>query len=119
MVIHFYQHICGKKIEAAHTCSLSERKEYHEFEAILGSKKEREGGRSEGDTLLYLLGGFVEDPLTLYSWVFVPLTCVYFYANEIVLTTITFKYKLESQNIIPLPLCVPYLWSNTSPLACL
>lgn len=54
-----------KKIEAAHTCSLSKRKEYHEFEAILGSKKERDGGSSEGDALLYLLGGFVEDPLTL------------------------------------------------------
>lgn len=52
-----------KKLEAAHTCSLSKRKEDHEFEAILGSKKERDGGRSEGDPLLYLLGGLVEDPL--------------------------------------------------------
>lgn len=54
-----------KKLEAAHTCScFSKRKEDHEFEAILDSKKEKDGGRSEGDPLLYLLGGLVEEPLT-------------------------------------------------------
>lgn len=52
---------------AAHTCNLSKRKENHEFEAILGHKKERDSGGSEGGTLslLCLLGGLIEDLLTL------------------------------------------------------